>query len=412
MSYKEVEALPAPSRKLPKKPGKVFRFLMKALGAGDLKETSFVNTFTGGLDGLPEEPSLILMNHSSFIDLEIAANIIYPSPFAIVCTSDGFVGKEWLMRNLGCIPTNKFVTDVGLIGDMKYALEKNRTHVLLYPEASYSFDGRATPLPRRLGVMLKKLGVPVMMIRTYGAFTRDPLYNMLQKRKVNVRSETSLLFPREQLKDMSVDGIDKALDEAFSFDNFKWQKENGIEIREEFRADGLERILFRCPCCETEGFMKGSGTKISCESCGASWELDEFGELKGEGGFDSVPAWYDWERSEIAREIDEGRFLIDCDVNILVLRDFKAVYDIGKGHLTQDGSGIHLTGGAGLLDFTRPASASYSLYSDYFWYEIGDMICIGNKEFLYYCFPDPEARVPVAKARIGAEEAYKRAKAR
>ncbi|MBO7398381.1 MAG: 1-acyl-sn-glycerol-3-phosphate acyltransferase, partial [Clostridia bacterium] len=179
LPYEKVKDIPAPARVSPKRPARVFRFLMKSLGAGDLKATSFENSFTGGLEGFPDEPCLILMNHSSFIDLEIASSIIYPKPFAIVCTSDGFVGKEGLMRNLGCIPTNKFVTDVRLITDMKYALEKNRTHVLLYPEASYSFDGCATPLPRRMGVVLKKLGVPVLMIRTYGAFTRDPLYNML-----------------------------------------------------------------------------------------------------------------------------------------------------------------------------------------------------------------------------------------
>lgn len=51
------------------------------------------------------------MNHSSFIDLKIASTVLYPSPLNIVCTSDGFVGKERLMRSLGCIPTRKFVTD-------------------------------------------------------------------------------------------------------------------------------------------------------------------------------------------------------------------------------------------------------------------------------------------------------------
>ncbi|MBR5005679.1 MAG: 1-acyl-sn-glycerol-3-phosphate acyltransferase, partial [Clostridia bacterium] len=371
LPYEKVKALPAPARVDPKRPARFFRFLMKTLGAADLKDTSFENRFTGGLSGLPDEPCLILMNHSSFIDLEIAASIIYPEPFAIVCTSDGFVGKEGLMRNLGCIPTNKFVTDVRIITDMKFALEKNRTHVLLYPEASYSFDGRATPLPRRMGVVLKKLGVPVVMIRTYGAFTRDPLYNMLQKRKVKVSSETSLLFSREDLKAKTVDEIDLILDEKFSFDNFEWQRENHIRVDEPFRADGLERILFRCPCCGKEGFMQGKGTRISCDSCGASAELDEYGSLAGNFGFGSVPEWYAWERSEIAKEVENGSFMIDCDVNILVLRDFKAVYDIGKGHLTQDAQGIRVTGANGELDFTHPASASYSLYADYFWYELG-----------------------------------------
>ena len=60
----------------------------------------------------------------------------------------------------------------------------------------------------------------------------------------------------------------------------------------------------------------------------------------------------------------------------------------------------------GKLDYTQKPSASYSLYSDYYWYEIGDMICIGNSQVLYYCFPT-EGKDVVAKTRLAAEELYK-----
>ena len=65
-----------------------------------------------------EGPYLILMNHSSFVDLEIASYIFYPKPHCIVSTFDSFVGKSWLMRQIGCIPTQKFVSDMTLIQDM------------------------------------------------------------------------------------------------------------------------------------------------------------------------------------------------------------------------------------------------------------------------------------------------------
>ena len=44
------------------------------------------------------------------------------------------------------------------------------------------------------------------------------------------------------------------------------------------------------------------------------------------------------------------------------------------------------------------------------WYELGDMVCIGDNKRLYYCFPKTDA--PVAKARLAAEELYKLTKAR
>ena len=98
---------------------------------------------------------LVLMNHSSFIDLEIASTVLFPRRFNIVCTTDGFIGKNLLMKLIGCIPTAKSVSDPTLIKDMQFALQKKKSSVLMYPEASYSFDGCATPLPRKLGALLK-----------------------------------------------------------------------------------------------------------------------------------------------------------------------------------------------------------------------------------------------------------------
>ena len=68
--------------------------------------------------------------------------------------------------------------------------------------------------------------------------------------------------------------------------------------------------------------------------------------------------------------------------------------------------GFRLTGCGGKLDYIQKPSASYSLYSDYYWYEVGDVICIGNSDVLYYCFPKGSGDV-VAKTRLAAEELYK-----
>ena len=122
-----------------------------------------------------KEPCLVLMNHSSFIDLEIAALLMAARPYHIVTTLDAFVGLNWILRLVGCIPTKKFINDVNLVRDMRYTLKELKESVIMYPEASYSFDGTATPLPDSLGKCLKLLQVPVVMITTDGAFLRQPL---------------------------------------------------------------------------------------------------------------------------------------------------------------------------------------------------------------------------------------------
>ena len=58
---------------------------------------------------------------------------------------------------------------------------------------------------------MKKLGVPVVTVITQGAFARDPLYNCLQKRKVNVSAHVKCLATAEQVKSMTVAELDALL---------------------------------------------------------------------------------------------------------------------------------------------------------------------------------------------------------
>ena len=412
MSYEQVCALPPAPHKMPMRPSLLLSGLARLLGAADLRQTDFTYT-TEGLENLKKTPCLILMNHSSFIDLEIVYRIFYPKPFGIVCTSDGFIGKEWLMRRLGCIPTRKFVTDVSLIRDMEYLLKERQTSVLMYPEASYTFDGTATALPRKMGVLLKKLGVPVIMVLTRGAFARDPLYNCLQKRKVKVSAHAKCLLTAQQIEEMTVGELDAVLDRAFTFDNFAWQTENNIAISEPFRADGLNRILYKCAACGAEGEMEGRGTRLTCHHCGKRWELTELGRLRaleGETEFDHIPDWYRWQRQQVRQELEAGSYGLDIPVEIGMMVDLKAIYLVGSGRLRHDENGFRLTGCEGKLNYTQPPLTCYGLYSDYYWYEIGDVICIGNRQALYYCFP--QGGDVVAKTRMAVEELYKLKKTR
>ena len=79
---------------------------------------------------------------------------------------------------------------------------------------------------------------------------------------------------------------------------------------------------------------------------------------------------------------------------------------VGEGHLVHDRSGFTLTGCDGRLNYTQKPQSCYGLYADYYWYEIADMICIGNNDVLYYCFPKGKEDV-VAKTRLAQEEMYK-----
>ena len=409
MSYDEVLALPRIKHKKPLKPSRFLATVVRAVSAATLKKTNFSYT-TERMELVgKKEPCLILMNHSSFTDMKLAFGIFYPRRMGIVTSVDamsGILGK--LMRWLGCTPTHKYVSDISLIRDIKYMLKENKTSVLMYPEAGYSFDGCATAIPKGLGSLAKRLDVPVVTVITQGAFHRDPLYNMLQIRNVKVSAHVKCIASAEEIKQKSADELDSLIAEAFSFDNFAWQRDNKISIDVPFRADGLHRILYKCPHCNSENQMEGKGTSLTCHACGKVWEMDEYGQLAaidGDSEYSHIPDWYNWQRACVRKEIEDGTYLLDTEVNIVIQVNFNGVCDIGSGHLTHDENGFHLVGADGKLDYSQSAVFSHTLYADYYWYEIGDVIGIGDNEFSYFCFP--KSNVSVTKARLATEELYK-----
>lgn len=411
--YEYTKGIETPKRKPLKRPSRLFKWLIRLLSVFELRSTRFSYTISGMEQVGKKEPCLILMNHSSFIDLKIASKIFRRRPYYIVSTMDGFVGKHWLMRQIGCIPTRKFVSDVALMRDIHRALHERKTSVLLFPEAGYSFDGKATTLPKNLGGFVKKLGVPILSVITDGAFLHQPLYNNLRMRKTKVTAHVQCLLTKEDATAMSTEQIDEMLEKVFAFDNFQAQYLNSVKIDDPHRAEGLHRILYRCPACQTEGKMLGKGITLTCTHCQKAYTMDEFGRLhanKGETEFSHIPDWTAWERECVRKELESGEYRLDLDVDVGIIADYKALYMVGEGKLCHDENGFTLQGCDGKLQYQQAPLASYSLNSDFLWYEIGDTIGIGDTKRLYYCFPKQQN--VVTKARFAAEELYKMVKAR
>lgn len=407
ISYEKLLELPKPKHKKPLKQFAPLRGLVRILSLPDYWATKFKYT-TENMDKIGKnQPCLIFMNHSCFLDLKLAFKML-KRRFSVVATFDSFVGLAWILRLLGCIPTQKFVSDITLLNDIQYAIEENKSSVLMFPEAGYSFDGRTTQMPIGLGLLLKRLNVPVVTIITDGAYLRTPLFNELRNRKISVTAHMKCILTPEEIKNKSVAELDKILNEQFNFDAYAKQFETKTIIDEPTRAIGLERILYKCPNCHADGEMKSNGTELVCGKCGKTYQMDIHGRMKCDGSdFEQshIPHWYNWQREAVAEEIKKGEYNIQCEVKIGVMRDFKAYYEIGEGILTHNINGFSLSGCDGKLNYTHSPLASHTINADFYWYTKGDCISIGNRDMLYYCFPKGNA--PVAKFRLAAEEIYK-----
>lgn len=218
------------------------------------------------MEGL-KPPYILLSNHMYFIDFELAAMVTYPHRVNNVVSIDGYYRRPWLMDLIGAICKRKFISDLHLVKTISRVLKKGDI-LCMYPEARYSPIGTTSYLPESLGKLIKMNKVPVVVIIHHGNYLHSPFWNFRRKRKAPMHTVATQILTAEQVKAMSVDEINAAVKEAMQYDEYRYQKENGILITEPFRAEGLHKVLYQCPHCRTESKMASEGAELYCTACG------------------------------------------------------------------------------------------------------------------------------------------------
>jgi len=153
-------------------------------------------------DGL-KPPYLLLCNHNAFMDFKVATKAVFPHRANYVVAIDGFIGREQLLRDIGCICKRKFTNDITLIRQLKRVI-KNGNIAVLYPEARYSLCGTTAVLPASLGKLCKLLGVPVVVLICHGHHINSPFWNLHERGVAPTEAEFSVLF-RSVYKELHAD---------------------------------------------------------------------------------------------------------------------------------------------------------------------------------------------------------------
>ena len=357
-------------------------------------------------------PYILLSNHQYFVDFELAALATYPHRINNVVSIDGYYRRPWLMELIGAICKRKFTNDLHLVKSIRRVLQKGDVFCM-YPEARYSPDGTTAILPEAIGKLIKMNKVPVACIVHRGNHLRTPFWNFRKARKVPLHTTFTQILTAEDVEKMSVDEINEVVRKSLEYDEYRYQKENGIKITETFRAEGLHKILYQCPACKTEHKMNSKGAQIFCEECGKRWTLLEDGNLQaneGETEFSHIPDWFAWERSEVRKQIEEGTYHFEDKVDVYSLPRCWRFLHLGDATLTHDiNEGFTLTGHYRGQDYKieRKPLGQIGLHIeyDYCYIKPFDCVDISTDKDSFYCYPTKQN--VITKLSFATEEIYR-----
>ncbi len=377
---------------------------------------SFPETLRRGLkitkvnmDGL-KPPYLFVSNHMAFVDFKVATRAIFPHKANYVVAIDGFLKGEWLLRQVGCICKRKFTNDILLIRQMKYALEVNKSILALYPEARYSYCGTNSILPDSLGKLIKMYKVPVVTFIQHGNYLSQPVWN-LEKRKCRLEATMTKSFTPEQIENASVDEINRTINAVFKYDEYRWQKDNNIVIDSPNRAKGLHHILYQCPHCLTESRMDSDKDRLWCGHCGKRWKMSELGELsavKGKTEFSHIPDWFEFERSMVRRQIENGTYFFRDQVTVDSLPNAEGYIRLGEATLTHSVEGfvLELVTDDESFRLEKKSLSLYSLHIEFDYFGKGDCLDLSTTDDTFYLYPLTKKNV-VTKLQFAVEEIYR-----
>ncbi|MGI6315075.1 MAG: hypothetical protein ACOX17_00085 [Christensenellales bacterium] len=251
------------------------------------------------------EPCLVLVNSPSPLVFRAMAALIFPHPLYFAAPLEFFIGREEMLRETGAIGVRRYTQDIRLIRHLSRAVGEFCRPVAVSPDSGCSLYGREETVSSSWGRVARMLGVPVVAVCFDGLYLRRPIW---RERSVScpVFARATEIITREEVARLSPDEMTRRIRLALRYDDFAWQEENHIQLRSPRRAEGLHRVLYKCPVCGEER-MNSRGDTLRCIACGKRWELTPSGRLEAETGetmFSRVTDWGDWQAAMLRQAPD------------------------------------------------------------------------------------------------------------
>lgn len=212
----------------------------------------------------------------------------------------------FLLRLLGAVPKAKFRSDMGSLKALIQA-KKCGAVVGIFPEGHVNWSGRTREIVPSTGKLVRLLDAPVLVVKIRGGYISRPRWRQ-GSYAPGQEFTYSTIISRQELKEMSHLEVNQRIQEALKHDEWEYLRKHPRNIRRKNRAEGLERVLFKCPDCGSYASLSSSRNTLSCQACGKRLNVDEggfFTEHSFQHVFPDVAHWDSWQQEALAQDIAE-----------------------------------------------------------------------------------------------------------
>lgn len=252
---------------------------------------------------LPEGGCLILSNHTTTWDPLLIGCALQKQMYFVASEHIFRLGlATWfLKRYFAPIARLKGSTDAAAAANMLRELRKGN-RVMLFPEGNTTWTGRSMAMHPSVSRMARMCGVPVVTYRLVGGYLTHPRW-CGGTRKGKMRGDVVNIYTPEQLKAMSKEEVEQCLSRDIFEDAYATQEKEPVRYKGRHRAERLETVLYKCPCCGKIAGLHSKGARFWCD-CGLNLEFDEYGAFQSKTGqvpFKNTLEWDDWQEKEMEK---------------------------------------------------------------------------------------------------------------
>ena len=188
-----------------------------------------------------------------------------------------------------------------VVEDIKKTLEQG-INVYMAAEGEESANGVTAPIRKRTGQLVKDMGVDLMLYKLEGGYLIKPKWAETRA-KGPMYGRVVAIHKKEELAQMTPDEINDLIAKELHYNVYDWEKEKHIPYDRKDRAEFMEKILYRCPRCESMCKLHSKHHDLFCEECGYRVSVNEYGLFEGEDlRFDNLCDWDLWQRECLRAE--------------------------------------------------------------------------------------------------------------